>query len=97
MTMTNRVARWGGATLSRRVARSIPWVGGALVLVTAASTMRRKGVISGALDTGLNAVPILGAAKNLVEFARGRDFFPDKYGPGIAGSTIATSGPGSGR
>jgi hypothetical protein len=66
------------------MARSIPWVGTAIVVLTAASTMRRKGVISGALDTGLNAVPILGAAKNVFEYARGRDFFPDKYGPGIA-------------
>jgi hypothetical protein len=80
MTMTNQMARWGGAKLSRRVARSVPWLGAAIVLFTAGSTMRRKGVISGALDTGLNAVPILGAAKNMVEFARGRDFFPDKYG-----------------
>jgi hypothetical protein len=83
MTMTNQLARWGSARLSRRMARSLPWVGAAIVVLTAGSTMRRKGVISGALDTGLNAVPLLGAAKNLVEFARGRDFFPDKYGPGL--------------
>jgi hypothetical protein len=43
--------------------------------------MRRKGVISGALDSGLNAVPFVGLAKNVVEVARGRDFFPDRYGP----------------
>ena len=40
--------------------------------------MRRKGVLGGALDTGLNAVPLVGAAKNVVELARGRDFFPDR-------------------
>jgi hypothetical protein len=27
----------------------------------------------------LNAVPIVGAAKNIVEVVRGRDFFPDRY------------------
>jgi hypothetical protein len=42
--------------------------------------MRRKGVISGALDTGLNSMPFVGAAKNIIEVARGRDFFPDRYG-----------------
>jgi hypothetical protein len=52
-------------------------------VATVASTMRRKGVISGALDTGLNAMPFLGAAKNAVEVFRGRDFFPDRYGPGV--------------
>lgn len=80
MTLTNRVARWGGARISRRMARSIPWVGAAIALATAASTVRRKGVISGTLDTGLNAIPLVGAAKNIIELARGRDFFPDRYG-----------------
>jgi hypothetical protein len=83
--MTQRVARWGGARLSRRLSRSLPWVGGLIAVATVASTMRRKGVISGVLDTGLNAVPLVGAAKNVLEVARGRDFFPDRYGPSVAG------------
>jgi hypothetical protein len=82
MTMTERAVRWGGARLSRRAAKSLPWIGAAIAIVTVASAMRRKGVISGALDTGLNAVPFVGLAKNVVEVARGRDFFPDRYGPG---------------
>ena len=81
MSMTNRMARWGGARLSRRLARSLPWIGAAVAVATVASTMRRKGVISGVLDTGLNAIPFVGAAKNTVEVVRGRDFFPDRYGP----------------
>jgi hypothetical protein len=83
MTMTRRITSWGGARLSRRVSRSLPWIGAAVAIVTVASTMRRKGVISGALDTGLNAVPFVGAAKNVLEVVRGRDFFPDRYGPGV--------------
>lgn len=79
--MTHRIARWGGARLSRRLARSLPWLGAAVALATAASTIRRKGVISGTLDTGLNAIPLVGAAKNVLEIARGRDFFPDRFGP----------------
>jgi hypothetical protein len=63
------------------VAKSLPWIGAAVAIVTVASAMRRKGVISGALDSGLNAVPFVGLAKNVVEVARGRDFFPDRYGP----------------
>jgi hypothetical protein len=46
--------------------------------------MKRKGVFRGAMDTGLDAVPFLGAAKNVVEIARGRDFFPDR--PALAPS-----------
>ena len=81
MTMTNRLTRWGGARLSRRVSRSIPILGAAIAAATIVATIRRKGVISGALDTGLNALPGVGAAKNVIEIARGRDFFPDRQRP----------------
>jgi hypothetical protein len=83
--MTQRVARWGGARMSRRMSRSLPVIGAAIAVVTVASAMRRKGVISGALDSMLNAVPLVGAAKNAVEVVRGRDFFPDRFGPGVSG------------
>jgi len=78
MTLSNRVVRWGGARLSRRLRRSLPWVGSAIAVATVFSTIRRKGVVGGTLDTGLNAVPLIGAAKNVVELARGKDFFPDR-------------------
>lgn len=83
--MTQRVARWGGARMSRRLSRSLPVIGAAIAVVTVASAIRRKGVISGALDSMLNAVPFIGAAKNVVEVARGRDFFPDRFGSGVNG------------
>jgi len=56
----------------------MPWIGAAIALATLGAAMRRKGVISGALDTGLNAIPLVGIAKNTVEVIRGRDFFPDR-------------------
>lgn len=76
--MTDRLVRYGGARLSRRVARSLPWIGAAVALATIVSTVRRKGVVSGTLDTGFNAIPFVGAAKNVIEVVRGRDFFPDR-------------------
>ena len=80
MNMARHVASWGGARLSRRLSRSLPWVGAVIAVATVASTIRRKGVISGTIDTGLNAIPFVGATKNVIELARGRDFFPDRYG-----------------
>lgn len=77
-TMTDRVTRWGGARLSRRMSRSVPIIGAVIAVATVVATMRRKGVISGVFDTGLNAIPFVGAAKNALELARGRDFFPDR-------------------
>jgi hypothetical protein len=76
--LTNRVTRWGGARLSRRLSRSLPIVGAAIAVATVFATMRRKGMIGGAFDTGLNAMPGIGAAKNAIEMMRGRDFFPDR-------------------
>jgi len=81
MTIGNHLTRWGTARLSRRMARSIPILGAAIAAATVVATMRRKGLISGALDTGLNAMPGIGAAKNVIEIARGRDFFPDRPRP----------------
>jgi hypothetical protein len=58
--------------------RSIPILGTAIAVATIASTVRRKGLVGGSLDTGINAVPFVGALKNGLEIVRGRDFFPDR-------------------
>lgn len=79
MSIGQKLTRWGGARLSRRLRRSIPILGTAIAVATVVSTIRRKGVVSGTLDTGLNAVPLVGAVKNGLEILRGRDFFPDRY------------------
>jgi hypothetical protein len=57
----------------------MPIVGTAIAVATVASTIRRKGVVSGTMDTGLNAMPVVGLVKNAIEMMRGRDFFPDRY------------------
>jgi hypothetical protein len=72
-----KMARWGGARFSRRIARSIPFVGALVALATIGSTMRRKGAFGGLADTGLNAIPYVGALKNVIEVVRREDFFPD--------------------
>jgi hypothetical protein len=78
MEQLGRLARWGGARLSRRLARSIPFVGAVVAVATLGATMRRKGVVGGLADTGLNSIPFVGAAKNVAEVVRGEDFFPDR-------------------
>lgn len=90
MSIGNRLTRWGGMRLSRRLRRSIPILGTAIAVATVFSTVRRKGVVSGTLDTGLNAVPFVGALKNIAEVMRGRDFFPDRYGTSAAAATART-------
>jgi hypothetical protein len=72
------MTRWAGARMSRRLARSMPWVGAAVGLMTLAPIIRRKGWFGGAADMALNATPFLGALKNTAETVRGRDFIPDR-------------------
>jgi hypothetical protein len=64
--------------LSRRLSRSVPLIGAALALATVGATMKRKGFFRGIVETGLNAMPFVGTAKNTVELVRGRDFIPDR-------------------
>ena len=88
MSIGNRLARYGGMRLSRRLRRSIPILGTAIAAATIFSTIRRKGVVSGTLDTGLNATPVVGALKNVAEMVRGRDFFPDRYPASPRGGSV---------
>jgi hypothetical protein len=78
MTIRHKIARWGGARLARRLSRSIPVLGAVVGAATVFATVRRKGAMGGLLDTGFNALPAVGALKNVVEYTRGRDFFPDR-------------------
>ena len=79
--MTNRLLRWGGARLSRRITRELPVVGAIVGIATIGATVRQKGLLGGVIDTGLNAIPFFGAAKNAAEIVRGRDFIRDRPAP----------------
>jgi hypothetical protein len=78
------LARYGHRKFGHRLGRALPWVGAGIALLTIASAMRRKGVIGGALDTALNAVPFVGGVKFAAETIRGRDFIRDRA-PRVAG------------
>ncbi len=59
-----------------KLTRVLPWIGVALALAALVSTMRRKGVLRGALDAALDATPVVGGVKMVAERMRGRDFIP---------------------
>jgi hypothetical protein len=80
MTMTATVARWGGARVSRRLARSVPFFGAIVAIALLGVAVRRKGWFGGTVDTTLNAIPFVGALKTAVEVVRGRDLIADKRG-----------------
>jgi Pre-toxin TG len=78
MPIVKQLRQYAGRRITRRLYRTMPWLGGALALVTLGSAMRRKGAVRGIVDTALDFVPVVGGVKNLVEIRRGRDLIPDK-------------------
>jgi hypothetical protein len=78
MTMSKQLRQYAGRKLTRKLTRSMPWVGAIIALATIGGTMRRKGVFGGAVDTALDMIPYVGGVKNLAEVGRGRDFIRDK-------------------
>jgi hypothetical protein len=81
MANAKPITNYAGRKLTRRLTRSIPWIGTFIAIATIGSAIRRKGLVRGAIHSGLDAIPFLGGAKNLAEAARGRDFLPDRQLP----------------
>ncbi len=77
MTITGHAIRYGQRRALRKMLRSVPYLGAIVAVATIGSAMRRKGVVNGAVDTALDMIPFVGAAKNVAEVVRGRDFFAD--------------------
>lgn len=71
----------GGWQVAKRVAKAIPFGGTVVVLFLVGSDIRKKGVAKGLLNSGIDAIPFVGLAKNAVELFRG-DFIPDKVKKG---------------
>ena len=79
MSMTRQMTQYASARLTRRLYRSMPWIGSVVAVVTIGSAIRNKGWLGGTLDTALDFIPFVGGAKNFAEAARGRDFIRDKH------------------
>jgi hypothetical protein len=78
MAITRQLTQYAGHRLTKRLYRSIPWIGAFFALATIGGAIRRKGLVGGTIDTALDFTPYVGGAKNLVEAGRGRDFIPDR-------------------
>ena len=66
-----------GTKLLRRITKPIPIVGTVVVLATAGYVLRRKGVVRGGLDLTLDAIPLVGSLKGVVELFTG-DLISDR-------------------
>ncbi len=76
-SLARKAAHAGGWTVAKRVAKSIPYVGTAMAIGLVGYDIKRKGAVFGVLNAGIDAIPFVGTAKNVVEFFTG-DLLPDK-------------------
>ena len=75
--LRRRLLRAGGWRVAKRLIKPIPVVGTLLVVGLAGHEIRKKGWLRGAVHVGLDATPVVGTAKGLVELFTG-DLIPDR-------------------
>ena len=76
-TLTRKIVHAGGWQVAKRAAKMLPF-GGTLVAVgLVGHDIKKKGVVRGVINSGLDAIPLVGFAKNAVELVTG-DFIADK-------------------
>ena len=75
-SLKRKLVNAGGWTIAKRVAKSIPYVGTVMAIGLVGYDIKRKGVVKGVLNSGLDAIPFVGLGKNAIELLTG-DFFPD--------------------
>ncbi|HJU53791.1 MAG TPA: hypothetical protein VJ715_04435 [Pyrinomonadaceae bacterium] len=75
--LKRRLLRAGGWRLAKRIIKPIPVVGTVLVVGLAGHEIRKKGLLRGVVHVGLDATPVVGTAKGLLELFTG-DLIPDK-------------------
>ena len=76
-TFWRSLIRTGGTRLARKVGKAMPVVGTAVVISMTAYEVKKKGLVRGIINTALDATPIIGTAKNVIEIFTG-DWLPDK-------------------
>ena len=85
-SLKRRAVRAGGWTLAKRLIKPIPIVGTVVVISLAGYDIKKKGLLRGGLHVGLDATPIIGTVKGILELFTG-DLIPDKERRRITGSS----------
>src|SRR5687767_482900 len=76
MTAAQKIGRWAGMKVVRRVAKAVPFLGTALAIYFLRDAIKKKGTVGGVIHSGLDAVPYFGALKNGIELFTD-DWVPD--------------------
>lgn len=76
-----KIIHAGGWQIAKRAAKTVPLGGTAVAIALVGSDIKNKGMVKGLINSGIDAIPVIGLAKNAIEFVRG-DFIPDKMKKG---------------
>ena len=71
----------GGWQVAKRVAKMVPFGGTAVAIGLVGHDIKKKGLIKGVVNSGIDAIPVVGLVKNGVELVTG-DLIPDKEDSG---------------
>jgi hypothetical protein len=71
------IVKRGGWEIAKKVLKAIPIIGPVFIVAFAGHDIKKKGLVAGAVHVGLDATPLVGTAKNVVEIFTG-DWIPDK-------------------
>jgi hypothetical protein len=72
-----KIVRAGGWQVVKRISKSVPYLGTVVAIGLVGHDIRRKGLFKGLVNSGIDAIPFVGTAKNVAEFFTG-DFIADK-------------------
>ncbi len=75
--LARKLAHAGGWQVVKRAAKMLPFGGTAVVIALVGHDIRKKGLVKGVVNSGIDAIPFVGLAKNAVELFTG-DFISDK-------------------
>jgi len=76
-SLKRKLLHAGGWQVAKRLAKMMPFGGTIVVVGLVGHDIKRKGVIRGVINSGIDAIPVVGFAKNAVELFTG-DFIADK-------------------
>jgi hypothetical protein len=71
------IVKRGAWEITKKLLKAIPVIGPVFTVGFAGHDIKKKGLVPGAVHVGLDVVPVVGTAKNIVEIFTG-DLIPDK-------------------
>ena len=71
------IVKRGGWEIAKKILKALPVIGSVFTVGFAGHDIKKKGLVAGAVHVGLDATPVVGTAKNVVEIFTG-DWIPDK-------------------